>query len=593
MRGPDPPTLSGVREVFLDLETTGLRWWAGDRPIGVALAWDDHPAVYLPFRHSEGNLDEETVRRWAREQLRGKRIVGLNTKFDLHCMREWGVDLEALGSTATDVAHSAALLDDNRRSGFSLEALGQEFLGEGKVKGLDVRALASLPASEVAPYAIQDVELTRKLHRLLAPRIDEEGLTQVLALEDACVWPTMEMEKNGAPLDAERLDRWLHESEQAILRAGYLVEKEVGFPVRPKSRLDLVKLFAARGLKNTYLTESGKFPSFTDDVLELFTHDEVVAQIRKTRRIESVRGMYLTKYHRASDGGRDVLRYALHQLRADEYGTIGGRYSSSAPTKDPYSGANVQQVATVEGQRTSWGYAEDDSTHDDEIYLIRKLFIPKSGTYLSADAKQIEYRLFAHYTRSQQLLDAYRGDPNVNFHKVVWGMVQQRLPSSTYRMAKAANFSLVCGAGPKTVSKLLGVPVEEANGFISAYDHEFPEAKKLLHHASKVAKTRGYVKSLTGRRFRFPDGEFTYKAVNRVIQGGAADVMKRKLVELHAERRRTGFLMRMTVHDEVCGDVPDAESARMVDEILNRQSFELMVPILWDTKTGSSWAACA
>jgi DNA polymerase-1 len=137
------------------------------------------------------------------------------------------------------------------------------------------------------------------------------------------------------------------------------------------------------------------------------------------------------------------------------------------------------------------------------------------------------------------------------------------------------------------------VPRAKANEFIAAYDTAFPDVLRMLSTASSTARDRGYVKTLLGRRSRFPDRQNLHKALNSVIQGSAADLMKMKLVELYRERRALGLTLRMTVHDEVCGDVPDLEAARMVGELLNRQSIPLRVPILWEGNTGANWKECA
>jgi len=148
------------------------------------------------------------------------------------------------------------------------------------------------------------------------------------------------------------------------------------------------------------------------------------------------------------------------------------------------------------------------------------------------------------------------------------------------------------------------------------YNREVPEVKPLLKRAMHLAmskcrepqfpgdrhacnpqdelhrkyKHRGYVKTMLGRRSRFPNDYKIHKALNSVIQGSAADIMKTKLVELYERRKELGFTMRMTIHDEICGDVPDVETAQRISEILNTQSFELAVPILWAIGTGKNWA---
>jgi DNA polymerase-1 len=138
---------------------------------------------------------------------------------------------------------------------------------------------------------------------------------------------------------------------------------------------------------------------------------------------------------------------------------------------------------------------------------------------------------------------------------------------------------------------MLGLPQAESDAFVDAYDRSFPEMKNLLQTAARLAEQRGYVKTYLGRRARFKDHKRMHKALNRVIQGTAADVMKTKIVELHNERKATGFLMRFTVHDEVDGDAQDEGSTARVETVLNRQSYEFKVPILWETGDGPNWAA--
>jgi DNA polymerase-1 len=126
---------------------------------------------------------------------------------------------------------------------------------------------------------------------------------------------------------------------------------------------------------------------------------------------------------------------------------------------------------------------------------------------------------------------------------------------------------------------------------MSLYNDAMPEVSRMLAIASHAAASKGYVTTALGRRARLGTGE-GFKALNRIIQGSAADVMKMKLVELHAARKTTGFLMRFTVHDEVCGDCPSEESRRRVHEILNTQSLPLNIPLRWSVQTGAHWGAC-
>jgi DNA polymerase-1 len=137
---------------------------------------------------------------------------------------------------------------------------------------------------------------------------------------------------------------------------------------------------------------------------------------------------------------------------------------------------------------------------------------------------------------------------------------------------------------------MLGLEYKETKELVQAYKKEFPEADALLSTASRLASRRGYVKTIHGRRGRFPDKQNLHKALNKVIQGSAAETAKKKLIEVYKERKATGFVMRFPVHDELNGDSPDQKCTEMVTEILNRQTTELRIPILWEAGTGRNWA---
>jgi DNA polymerase-1 len=270
---------------------------------------------------------------------------------------------------------------------------------------------------------------------------------------------------------------------------------------------------------------------------------------------------------------------------------------------------------TTKKQRVAWGHDEEDTSHDDEIYLIRKLFIPARGFLAAADAAQIEYRLFADYAKSPKILAAYEKDPWLNFHRLIYEMIRPHKPDLVYKQQKNLNFARLYGGGLIKLAEMLGY-ITEAQGIKIHADHggrvprdhpllqqvlevdriysaEMPEVSKLSGGAQYLAQTRGYVRTLLGRRMRFPEKKRIHKALNGVIQGSAADILKRKMVEVHRERKRIGFTPRMTVHDEIVGDTVDRESASMLAEVLNRQSFDkLTIPILWETSYGSTWASC-
>ena len=603
-----PPSLESTPEIGVDFETSGLAWFEHDRPVGAA-AWiprgptpirdaarrgdsiDPARLVeevardcrYYPWGHrSGGNLDESQTRRWL-DSIRGKRIVNLATKFDAHMARAYGVDWDARGNTLHDVAHDAALLDD-RRTSFDLHDLAETYLGIGKLNAaiIDKSRIADYPAGEVATYAVRDVALAVALDAIFESKIRAEGLLDVRNLEDAVIPAVVEMEANGCLIDVDLLQTWRVEANRERVLAIYRIGKETGLSINPESSRDMTRLFTFLGLTPApNVTETGA-PSYTDAILERFDHPVIVAA-RKARALGSVLSKFLDKYAKTigSDG---ILRYALHQLRVDgETGTISGRFSSSAfriPGRPPV-GANVQQVAKPSKQRKKLG---------DSSYTIRRLFKPGAGRWLKADAEQIQYRLFAHYAEPPRMIAAYHANPRVNYHTIVQGWLEPVVPTLGYDQTKNTNFAKLFGAGPSKIAEMTGMSEVDARSFLDVYDREFPEARDFITRASRTARDRGYVRSILGRRFRFPDGRRLYAALNRVIQGSEADLVKLKLVAIHENRKALGLVPRITNHDEWGGDLLDESLLPRVRECFDEQVLPTKVPILWDVAVGDTWA---
>ena len=570
----EPPCLDGIHEIELDTETDGLEWHEDKRPIGISIRLPNGKCQYIPWgHHGGGNLDEATVKRWAQRELRGKHITNINTRFDIHMLREWGCDLEEQGNTVGDVGHYAALLDDNRKR-FSLDILGKDFLGRGKKNNNIVGAkIFEYHAGQIAEYAEEDVRLVGELKHVFRPLLDIQDLNRVKDLEDNLIYPVCEMEKNAAVIDQSLLKDWCVASESALDQCLLDIAKDTGFQMNPDKSSDWVRLFRLYNIPITHFTETGA-PSFLDVFLKRIEHP-TIKLARRAGKLASLRSKFLIAYSKVLDS-HGLLRYSLHQLRMDDGGTVSGRFSCS--------NVNIQQVMAVAKQIEAFGSDE---------FLVRKLFIPANGLFLSADARQIEYRIFASYSGSPKILAAYAKDPDTDFHNIVMELVRQVKKDIQRKRTKDLNFAFIFGAGRSKMSEMLELPRNESDQLVDAYNRMFPEVPVLLRKASELAKVRGYVKTVMGRRARFPNGERAHKALNAVIQGSAADIMKTKLVELHKERKNTNLVLRFTVHDEVDGDVPDKESAEKVTEILNTQSFPgLKVPILWDVQTGHNWAEC-
>lgn len=629
-RPPELPDLNRFSEVFLDLETTGLRWWESDRMIGAGLYTPDGVSRYLPIRHKIGpNIPEGAFFEWARRELRGKRIVNIRTKFDAHMFRADGIDLEAQGNTFGDVAHYAALLDDHRRL-FNQADLVKEFLtGEAKVEAahgyeLDPARFADYPAGLVAPRAEGDVRQVFLLQQAMWPQLTAQDLHRVRVVEDGIIPVVVEMEHNGAPIDVERLNRWCIASEQDIVRLLDELEREhqVHFE-SPIDREAIARLFHRLGLEHPLSPETGE-PTIADDALAAYEHPSIF-QLRTAMALASLRSKFLLKYQRSLDS-HGILRYELHQLPYQDEerggGAVSGRFSSAASQyydengTRQYAGGNIQQVYGVKSQHNP-----KKSFNPTKDYIVRSLFIPDTRSnpearWFCADMRQIEYRRFVHYSDAERLIDSYKKDPLTDYHVLVHGLVLQLTGKDFERThVKNLNFMSLYGAGlikvafsvgeidEKTMLELRDIQTHQGPKVAAAdprmaktkqlydtYHGMFPEVRKLLNLASTLAEQRGYVKTILGRRARFHKGDRLYSALNRVIQGTAADDNKVALIAVHQERRRLGFLPRFTVHDELNGDLQGDNLLPQMAEFLNEQRLESKVPILWDSHCGASWA---
>lgn len=562
---PALPDLSRFDEVIIDLETTGLRWWDQDRLVGAAIWTPDGQSRYLPVRHQgSDNIPEGQFFEWCRREIRHKRVVNIRTKFDLHTFRADGIDLEAQGCTFGDVAHYAALLDDHRRL-FNQEDLALAFLAapglisveECKVKtangfALDPKRFASYPAGLVAQRAESDVRIVAMLQQAMWPKLTDQDLHRVRALEDGVIPVVVEMEHNGAPIDVETLHLWCQQAQRDLEEAMWDVRRMTGVDLESPTK-GLQRLFAAINLPLPIDPETGQV-SFADKFLKEIPHP-AIQRLRFASQIASLLSKFLLKYQRstARDG---ILRYELHQLpyQDDDEGSggaVSGRFSSAAPSRD--EGANIQQVIGVKHQQEALTGA----------YIIKKLFKPNLPEYpdavwMKADASQFQFRLFAHYAESPGLIQAYqrdyqwreilaraaqkieaglpltKDDKLTDYHEAVQDLILEIAKQALNRThTKNVNFAQVFGAGLRKMAKQLGVPddqipdddaplesggpkFQEVVQISKTYHEMFPEVKPLLRLTSHL----GMPDHKTGPRGCSRPGEQGYRGCQRLHRQG-------------------------------------------------------------------------
>jgi len=650
----EPPSLDGIDDIILNFETTGLDWNGKDEPIAITVGTLDYQhSWFLPFGfQGEQNLDRGRVIEWYQRNVRGKRITNANTKFEVHMSRKLGHDLEDAGNTVSDVQHYAALLDDHRKR-FAIDVLAKDFLGGIEVPRIDETRMASYHPWQVAARAEYQVKLVAQLREVMWPKLDAEDLQRVRELEDNVIYPVCEMERNGCQLDVPLLEQMhkqcISEHErllwEVIHECGFAFDGTPGSWQRLFERFKIPLAYKRNGKGDSVET-------FAEDVVGNIKHP-VIQKAHHAAQFASLDSKVFKPYLAKVDSS-GVLRYEINQLREEKKssdgntgGTASGRFSIGYVHQVPnHSNHHAAFTSPLLDSIEHCDHASCD-------LFPRRLFVAATGNVLAADAAQIEYRIFAERANNPKINAAYKEDPRRSFHKLLWAMIKEYKPNMLYERQKSLNFLKMYAGGPRKAALQLGFitaqefaelnsmeykmwtkdpRMKETLEIEAIYAREMPEVKQLQDLASHLSKSycddwcnngqphsktginkkvddlhrmvirddveemnyphRGYIRTYLGRRSRFPDNYNTYRGLNRVIQGTAADINKQKIVEVHRERKHTGFVLRLTKHDEIMGDATQPDTKEKVEEILNRQSFPFTIPILWDTKTGPTWAHC-
>ena len=331
-------------------------------------------------------------------------------------------------------------------------------------------------------------------------------------------------------------------------------------------------------------TEAGN-PSFTRPWLESCSHDLAQA-VLDVRLYEKAANPFVESYILGAHHN-GILHCQFHPLRSDEYGTVSGRFSSSNP--------NLQNIP---------------ARHKVIGPLIRSLFIPREGCrWRRADYSQIEYRLLAHYAvgeMSKEIRARYNTDPSTNFHNVTLELVHQITGIEMgYKPAKNLNFGLVYGMSKDKTARSLGVEYGQGLQLYNAYFDALPCVKQTYDSAQRLAERRGFIKTLLGRRSRFTEMEENpfhagvmqragaRKALNRCLQGGSADILKKAMLMCWCEGLFNGDgCPHLTVHDELdWSDDGDEERFRRIEHIMTH-CVELKVPLMVSMETGPNWGEC-
>ena len=598
------PDLSDAKEIAFDLETKdtqlktrGPGWMTNNgHIIGVAVAVDGWKGYY-PIRHENGfNFDPSRVLKWTAKTLSTDAIkIAHNAVYDLGWLHAEGIKVNG---PIVDTMSMATILNENKFS-YALNSVGKDLLNEikdeSKLKqaaidfGVDPKnEMYKLPAIFVGDYAEQDADLTLRLYKTMRVMIDKESLSSVYKLEMQILPIVFEMMKRGVRVDVEQAHRYkktFKNTEKKILDS---IFKDTDIAVDIWAADSVAKVFDK--LKIEYpRTEKTEKPSFTKDFLS--KHEHPIAQkIVQAREFNKLQTTFLDTIFKHEKNNR--IHASIHQLRDGVSGTVSGRFS--------YSNPNLQQLP---------------SRNPDIKKKIRGLFLPEEGSvWGSFDYSQQEPRLATHYAfnlgcdGAEEVVNIYNKDPNADFHDIV-----SKIANISRTNAKTINLGLLYGMGVKKLAEELKFDKDLVKDFLAKFHKQIPFIKDLSNRVSQYANSTGYVATLKGRKCRFElweptsFGVFkalpydqakekygrhhalqragTYKALNRLIQGSAADQTKQAMVDLYNE----GMVPLVQIHDELTLSIDGSEGTKnkIIDIMTN--CVKLAVPSKVDCETGKSW----
>ena len=576
-----------------DLKSMGSGSVVGKgKVVGIAVAVDGYSG-YFPFDHEGGgNLEKSKVIQWFTDVCESQADkIFHNAMYDVCWIRAMGIKLNG---NIYDTMIAASLVNENRFR-FDLGSLGWDYVGRGKNEtelvaaakewGVDPKAdMWKLPSMYVGKYAERDAEITLALWRVMQKELSDQDLGAIFELETDLFPCLVDMRFLGVRVDVQAA----HQLKDKLAAE----EKELLQKIKKETQVD-VQIWAARSIEKVFQklslpyerTDKTNSPSFTKNFLSSHDHP-LVKCIAKAREINKAHTTFIDTIIKYEHKGR--IHADINQIRSDSGGTVTGRFS--------YSNPNLQQIP---------------ARNKDLGPLIRSLFIPESGCEWGCfDYNQQEPRLVVHYASLDQDASVYNvknayNEGDADFHTIVAKMAQ--IPRT---QAKTINLGLFYGMGKAKLQAELGVSKEKAEELFSIYHSRVPFVKTLMKSVSNRAQHRGQIRTLGGRLCRFHLWEpnsfglhkalpfeqavqehgpgirraYTYKALNKLIQGSAADMTKKSMLELYKEK----IIPHIQIHDELDISVESDKQAKRIKEVME-SAVDLEIPNKVDYESGKNW----
>lgn len=557
--------------------------------VGLALTDREGEGWYIPVGHRRGRqLPMGQVLDALRPLLEDPRLPkqAHHAKYDMTVLTRHGLRVRGL---AFDTMIAEWLCDPASHN-LGLKSLAfirlgvemttiQDLIGSGRRQ----ITMAEVEIEDAAAYAAADVDMTHRLVSVLAPELRQKGHWDLFVeMELPLVEVLMEMEMTGVALDADFLVRMSTELGARLAELEERIQGMVGRPFNINSGPQLAEvLFGVLRLptKGVPRTSTGRY-SLTAGVLEsLRGAHPIVDLVLEHRELTKLKSTYVDALPALVNPATGRLHTSYHQT-----GTVTGRISSSDP--------NLQNIPI----RSPLGRQ------------VRRAFVARPGwVLLGADYSQIELRVLAHISGDPGLTAAFRRgeDIHASTAAAIFDIPIDRVTPEQRRFAKQVNFGLIYGMSVGRLARDAGIPQMEAENFVAQYFGRFPKVREYLERTLAQAKNQGYVETLLGRRRYFPVLQTVSpaqeqarrraerEAVNAPIQGSAADIIKRAMLNLHRALHERGLAARMIlqVHDELVLEVPREELPAVTPLVreMMESAYPLRVPLKVDLSGGTNW----
>jgi len=557
---------------------------------GIALSWEAGKGCYIPLNHPDIRLDRETVFKILQPLFKDKNIkkLGQNLKYDTAILRRLGLEIDRLHF---DTMVASYVIDPSNRQ-HNLGHLAEKYMAYRMIpieeligSGRNQKKMTDVPAADVLNYAAEDADITLQIAEILEKKIHENGQDDLMhKLEMPLVEVLMAMETHGVKVDLEllkRLSAEMGDEAENLQKEIYEIAAEE-FNISSPQQLGTIlfeklKIHEDLGLRRPKRTKSGQI-STSEQILERYSEHPAIAKILHFRKLTKLKNTYIDAFPNLLNPKTGRIHTSFNQTVAAT-----GRLSSANP--------NLQNIPI----RTELGRS------------IRKAFIPSRDDYviLSADYSQVELRIMAHLSRDETLIEGFKkGDKDIHAitAALIFDIDIDEVTGDHRRKAKEINFGIMYGMNKWGLANRLHITPDEAELFIANYFATYPNIQLFMRGAIEMAKDKGYVETMLRRRRYLGEihsrnrniREFAERtAINTPIQGSAADLIKKAMIDVHdyIQQEKARAAMLLQVHDELVFEVHKDEVHSFSEKVRHIMSsaFELRVPLVVDCGWGANW----